>query len=137
MELTRSFPLTPLAPSEARRALDELAPALEAETFQDLRIVVTELVANTVRHWGARQADHVQLTVKLAPARVRVEVLHAGETRSAAPAGTGGGHGIGLLLIERLVSRWGIEPGPGTKMWAELPLRASWEVSHRHLTRPA
>jgi anti-sigma regulatory factor (Ser/Thr protein kinase) len=104
--------------------------------FQDLRIVVTELVTNTVRHWGARQADHVQLNIKLAPSRVRVEVLHVGEARSAAPPGMGG-HGIGLLMIERLVSRWGIEPGPGTKVWAELPLRASRDVSHRHLTRPA
>jgi two-component sensor histidine kinase len=128
VELLRSFPLTPLAPGEARRALEELGAAVEAEIFQDLRIVVTELVMNTVRQWGARAGDSVQLRVQVGADRVRVEVLHEGDGYSRAPPGAGG-HGRGLLMIERLASRWGVEPGPGTKMWVELALRAPWKVA--------
>jgi len=127
VEFLRSFPLTPLAPGEARRALEELGAALETEIFQDLRIVVTELVSNTVRHWGARPGDSVQLKVQLGADRVRVEVLHEGDRYRRAPPAVGG-HGIGMLMIERLASRWGVERGPGTKMWVELASRASRNV---------
>ena len=110
------------AAGSARRALatlgDDLGPAL----LEDLRLLVTELVTNSVRHADAPSGDTVDLELSVWPERVRVEVTDGGGG-FVAPRAPAGGHelsGWGLRLVDRLASRWGIRRARGTRVWFEL-----------------
>ena len=110
----------PEAAVRARQALSRLRSELDPPTLESLRLLVTELVSNAVRHAGAPTVDLVVLVS--APA-VRVEVTDhgpgfepAGRTRGQDPEG-----GWGLYLVERLADRWGVaREERGTRVWFEL-----------------
>jgi anti-sigma regulatory factor (Ser/Thr protein kinase) len=110
----------PDAAAKARRGLARLRGDLDAPLMETLRLLVTELVTNSVRHTGA---GAVELTVVVGRSSVLTEVSDAGpgfdpET-TASP--TGDHKGWGLLLVERLAERWGVDSdGGATKVWFEL-----------------
>lgn len=84
----------------------------------DLALVVTELVANAVRHAGT------DIEVRLFPLGdgVRLEVAD-GSTRPLRPraATVVDEGGRGLLLVDALSTRYGVEADAvGKKVWAEL-----------------
>jgi anti-sigma regulatory factor (Ser/Thr protein kinase) len=88
--------------------------------METLRLLVTELVTNSVKHTGA---STVVLKVLVRSRAVTTEVIDAGpgfdpgETAGPAPDHTG----WGLFLVERLAERWGVtQNGEGTKVWFEL-----------------
>ena len=83
-------------------------------------LVTSELVANAVAH--APPPGYLQ--VQVADGRVRIEISDASERvpRMVAPGGAVAG-GRGLLLIDRLASRWGWEVrSPGKVVWCEVSL---------------
>jgi anti-sigma regulatory factor (Ser/Thr protein kinase) len=110
----------PGAAATARRGLARLRGDLDAPLMETLRLLVTELVTNSVRHTGAKT---VELTVLVGRSSVRTEVTDAGPgfdpARTGSPAND---HtGWGLFLVERLAERWGVEKaGRATKVWFEL-----------------
>jgi anti-sigma regulatory factor (Ser/Thr protein kinase) len=110
----------PNAAAKARRGLARLRGDLDAPLLETLRLLVTELVTNSVKHTGA---DTVKLTVVVGNSAVLTEVTDAGPgfdpDTTGAPAED---HtGWGLFLVERLAERWGVErDGNGTKVWFEL-----------------
>jgi len=111
------------APSRARHAIRErLDGELDDETAYDIHVVVSELVANAVRHGGARGPDAVTVSLTLAPDRVRVEVEDPGPgfdpPEHPAPRASGGGRG--LVLLERMTSRWGVSRDGGSRVWFEV-----------------
>jgi anti-sigma regulatory factor (Ser/Thr protein kinase) len=116
---------TPMAAAEARHALDDLAGAMPARRLHDVRLLVSELVTNAVRHAGLRAEDRIRLLVSLRDAVLRVEVHDPGsgfELHAPAPdpARTSG---WGLYLVAELADRWGldaIEGRRGTRVWFEL-----------------
>lgn len=114
------LPADTAAPALARRTLDERLPAAAAVHAATLRLLVSELVTNAVRHAGAAGAA-VALRVRVDGRCVRVEVRdggqHAERVRRRA-AGAEGGYG--LLLVERMASRWGVEAARGTCVWFEI-----------------
>jgi anti-sigma regulatory factor (Ser/Thr protein kinase) len=110
----------PDAAARARRGLSRLRADLDAPLVETLRLLVTELVTNSVRHTGG---DAVLLEVRVDNSAVRTEVTDAGP--GFEPASTGAlasDHtGWGLFLVERLAERWGVSrDGNGTKVWFEL-----------------
>jgi anti-sigma regulatory factor (Ser/Thr protein kinase) len=87
---------------------------------ETLRLLITELVTNSVRHTGV---DAVLLTVLVGSSAVWTEVTDAGPGFDPAGTGTPGTNqnGWGLFLVERLADRWGVDRnGDGTKVWFEL-----------------
>jgi anti-sigma regulatory factor (Ser/Thr protein kinase) len=109
------------APAEARQALDPLRDELDADTFADLRLLVSELVTNSVRH-GQLRAEH-RIHVRVAVGEVlRVEVGDAGvgfDPAAAQPREDLVG-GWGLYLTGRLAERWGVDRrGSETWVWLE------------------
>ena len=89
----------------------------------DVELLVTELVANGVRHGGA---DHsgtaLHLLLERRRSALHVEVVnpdHEGAVAQRPPDMTGGG-GLGLHIVERLSSRWGVRHDPRTAVWFEL-----------------
>jgi integral membrane sensor domain MASE1/anti-sigma regulatory factor (Ser/Thr protein kinase) len=116
---------TPDGAALARAAVEPLADALGAKVYADLRLLVTELVTNCVRHAGLTGSDHIQLRVLVRADVLRVEVRDPGvgfEPRVVEPEPDQVG-GWGLYIVEQLVDRWGIRPvGGGTTVWLEKDL---------------
>lgn len=113
------LPGEPRAVAEARRAVESLSGELSTECLDDLRLLVTELVTNAVRHAGG----WVDLRVVMMPSRVRVEVFDSGpgfEAGDAAEPGTEQLGGRGLYLVQQISDRWGVEQNHGNLVWFEL-----------------
>jgi anti-sigma regulatory factor (Ser/Thr protein kinase) len=85
-------------------------------------LVTSELVANAVNH--ASPPGHLQ--VRADGERVHIEVSDASEQepRMVRPGAAAAG-GRGLLLIDRLATRWGWDARPpGKVVWCEVSLSA-------------
>jgi anti-sigma regulatory factor (Ser/Thr protein kinase) len=110
----------PDAAAKARRGLARLRGDLDAPLMETLRLLVTELVTNSVKHTGARM---VELRVLVGSSSVRTEVTDAGPGFDPAKAGSSSTDhtGWGLFLVERLAERWGVDHhGGATRVWFEL-----------------
>jgi anti-sigma regulatory factor (Ser/Thr protein kinase) len=110
----------PQAAASARGAVSRLRADLDEPLIENLRLLVTELVTNSVRHADASRID---LIVVVGDKRIRVEVENLGQAFQPSPripgADTEGGWG--LLLVERLSESWGVGDEPGrTCVWFEL-----------------
>ena len=111
------------AAAEARRALDEFGAALPERRMRDVRLLVSELVTNAVRHAGLKAGDRIGLLVHLRDTGLRVEVDDPGtgfELRAPEPD-PARASGWGLYLVDELADRWGMDRGGrgGTRIWFE------------------
>ncbi|HYR61346.1 MAG TPA: ATP-binding protein [Actinomycetota bacterium] len=124
VEVERKLPVSPDAAREARRVLGPLAEHLERQEFDDLRLLVTELVTNSLRHAGLGPGDAIELAVRVDAASVRVEVRDSGKGFDLPPVR--GNHsdaeGWGLHLLGRIADRWGVEREPATCVWFEIDI---------------
>lgn len=116
------------APGIARGLLRTWAGAtMDRAQLDTARLLVSELVANAVRHGEGR----ITLEVWLAADVLRVEVLDQGgafahEARRPEPPRTGG---WGLQMVSAQASRWGIS-GDSARVWFELDLGGASATSH-------
>jgi anti-sigma regulatory factor (Ser/Thr protein kinase) len=115
----------PAAVGAARHAIDELADHEQLPRVDDLRLLVSELVTNSVLHGGMGPGDCVQLHVDTPDNRVRVEVCDDGtgwteHLRSTALDSDQPPGGWGLLLVGALADSWGVKAGERTCVWFEL-----------------
>jgi anti-sigma regulatory factor (Ser/Thr protein kinase) len=121
IEATHRLPHGPTAPAAARDAVDvALAGRLAQDGLAELRLLVSELVTNAVRH-GVDRRGAVELTLRLAGRCLRVEVADGGvgftpPTGGHDPEDTGG---WGLVVVDELVDRWGVDVAGGTRVWFE------------------
>jgi anti-sigma regulatory factor (Ser/Thr protein kinase) len=106
----------------ARDALSKLEGHVSGQRLGDLRLLVSELVTNAIRHAGMTPEDSIRLAVRVADDNVRVEVADNGRgfTPQSLPSDPRRPSGWGLYLVEELAQRWGVEPGPPTRVWFEL-----------------
>lgn len=148
-EISVSLPAEPRALREARRALDPLEERVGAPMLEDMRLLVTELVTNSVRHADTCDEARVELNVRVARNMVRVEVSDEGsgfrperravDRRSvqsrdyAGPERRSGRDdadlrvgGWGLYLVESLATRWGVRRGDRVRVWFELDRTARY-----------
>lgn len=122
--LALQLPSRPEAPSAARKALAALNGDLHliSETrLHDAQLLVTELVANAVRH---AVSDAVAMTVSATATTFRVEVANSGPAFDTAtlpePSSERAG-GWGLRIVDVLAHRWGITPeGAHVRVWFEI-----------------
>jgi len=101
----------------------ELAGRVPRHVLPDVALLLTELVANGVRHGGADEATELHLRFEGRPPALHVEV--ANPDHETAGVGLrepdmGGGGGLGLHIVERIASRWGFCEHPRTAVWFEL-----------------
>ena len=102
----KSFPVDVRSPRAAREAISALAGDLPDETLAIARLLVSELVANSVKHGPSGQSTKVGLYVQVERDRLRAEVSD-GSTRGARLRVAGETGGYGLILVEALSTRWG------------------------------
>ncbi|QOV39215.1 ATP-binding protein [Streptomyces ferrugineus] len=107
------------------RQLDVWGFRYGSDVSDTAALIVAELAANAVLHARVPGRD-IALRLSCGPDTVRVEVADARGERlprvstPAADADTG----RGLLLVDALATRWGVdtEPGPSKTVWAEIDL---------------
>ena len=111
LHLDLSVLATPESLAEVRRSLGTLA--IPPELLDDARLIVTELVANSIRHAGLSLDELVRITADWSGASLRVVVRDRPRPFArASVAGTirpdpGAESGWGLYIVDRLASRWG------------------------------
>jgi anti-anti-sigma factor len=118
-------------PSAPGRARSEIRHATQHAREQDAAVaalLVSELVTNAVVHPRDGQAAPIGLRILAADRWLRVEVTDAGtgfDPERPEPRRADSG-GRGLLLVDRLASRWGASPvnadGTAFCVWFELDL---------------
>lgn len=109
----------------ARHAVDQLADRLPEDQLGDVRLLVSELVTNSLRHAELGPDDRIRLGVEVDDRRVHVEVSDPGkgfdvEMPADDPDTV---EGWGLYLVATLSDRWGVDKdgaGGVTKVWFEL-----------------
>lgn len=105
------------APRQSRSGLAPMKAKL-ASRFDDVLLVVSELVSNSVRH-GA--SDGIDVKVIARAGRVRVEVTDEGAGFDESQPR---GDGLGLTVVERVADTWGIQDTRQRfTVWAELSIR--------------
>ena len=122
-ELNLSLPALEGTPAAARQAVRAL-PALSGfPRAEELELLVTETVTNAVRHPRPAGGNRIEMDARLSGRLVRVEVRDRGSLDRAPPLPAPGDRhapGWGLLLIETVADRWGIDADPSTRVWFEL-----------------
>ncbi len=119
------LPLDARAPGAGRMVVAAgLRGRVTASVLEDAGLVVSELVANSVRHSGVSGAGVVAVGVRLTDGGVRIEVEdpgRGGAVAARAPDLNRGG-GFGLHVVQAISERWGFERGAvdGTRVWAQL-----------------
>jgi anti-sigma regulatory factor (Ser/Thr protein kinase) len=116
------FAAGPTAAAGARNALAALEGRVDDDLLGDVRLLVSELVTNSVRHSSVRPSDVVHMNVAVTESTLRVEVADPGEgfefkARDADRTRPGG---WGLVLVDQLADRWGVVRDQFTRVWFEL-----------------
>jgi anti-sigma regulatory factor (Ser/Thr protein kinase) len=114
--------VTPEAAAEARHALDHVGDVVPMSKLRDVRLLVSELVTNAVRHANLAPGDVILLVFEVADHAFRVEVHDPGGgfvPTAPAPDPTRPS-GWGLYLVAELADRWGVDSEETTLVWFEL-----------------
>ncbi len=107
----------------ARHALDRLANLLPPEKLEEVRLVVSELVTNSILHAGLSPNDRISLTVTVSAGSVRGKVCDPGpgfEVRSEPCPRPDLRGGWGLPIVETISDRWGVERNSHACVWFEI-----------------
>jgi serine/threonine-protein kinase RsbW len=109
----------PASVAEARAAVLDALPDLGAERVNTVRLLISELVTNALRHGDHREPVELHASWN---SKVRVEVTDhgAGFTPHARDRPLEEPGGYGLLLVGSLADRWGVENDDCTTVWFEL-----------------
>jgi anti-sigma regulatory factor (Ser/Thr protein kinase) len=114
------------APSLARESLEVLRSRIDEPTLEDLKLLVSELVTNSVQHGGPHSDSWVGVRLRLLPNAVRAEVIDPGSgfIFEPRPRARDRESGRGLVLVGLLSDRWGVEADGMTRVWFEIQAAA-------------
>jgi anti-sigma regulatory factor (Ser/Thr protein kinase) len=120
MQFSFQFPPAEDAPAQARAALEVFDQILSPEVLEDLQLVVSELVTNSVKFGPLRP---ITLSLQISTdGLVCGEVIDQGDCERARivmdPEPTLAG-GWGLHLVDRVAQSWGVHEG-STHVWFEV-----------------
>ena len=112
------------APAEARHLVNSLADDIPAPILDDVRLVTSELVTNSVRHAGNPPGHPIQVILDVNPDRVRLEVVDRSVFDPTPETSTELREvKWGLVLLDRIADDWGRISEGG--IWAEFRLHQS------------
>src|SRR6266581_4939419 len=116
------LPARPEGPGLARKQLRRLEGEVPPAVLDNVRLLVSELVTNSVRHAGLPPTATIALAVRVSSQRIRVEVRDPGpgfQAHSITPS-MYQTSGWGLYLVDQLADRWGVVRKDATSVWFEL-----------------
>lgn len=123
-----TLPGRPEAATRARCAVRSLSGLIDSESLDDLELVASELVGNSVRHaLGGGSDEAIGLRIVASPGTIRLEVADSGpgfEPDVAMPNELSQ-YGRGLFLVDALSERWGVDRKARTTVWCELKVAAA------------
>ena len=113
---------TPDAVGLAREQLERMRDRLADEAYEDARLMVSELVTNSLRHASLAIDQEIEVVMVIRNGTLRVEVGDAGPGFQPRPRAIDAskGSGWGLFLVARLADRWGVERHGLHRVWFEL-----------------
>jgi anti-sigma regulatory factor (Ser/Thr protein kinase) len=133
--LTRTFRADRQAPGKARSALRALNGNLDPGIADDVRLLVSELVTNSLRHTGSSE---IELHISGSDAVIHVDVVdHGGGFDTPLAPEPGQASGWGLFMVDRLADRWGVETDDATRVWFEFGRRDTAGTAGRDFFAPA
>ncbi|WP_347352175.1 ATP-binding protein [Intrasporangium sp.] len=122
---TVRIPWAPSAAPRVRRTLveDLTDRGIDGEVINEAEIVVSELVANAVRHARPLSDGSIRVHWKVRNGVVEVEVSDGGGPTAPKPSPrtTWGLSGRGLRIVRSLAHEWGVaDDAAGRTVWASL-----------------
>ena len=100
----------PYAVTAARLALADVESRLDPSVAFDVRLLVSELVTNSVRHAEVGPEESITMRVRVLNPGIRIEVSDTGDGFEPPPEPTADADtGWGLFIVEQLASSWGVE----------------------------
>jgi anti-sigma regulatory factor (Ser/Thr protein kinase) len=110
------------APGRARAVIDAaVGERFGIDLLNELKLLVSEVVTNSVRHGGAGAGDAIQLQLAIiGSGQLRVDVVDRGGGFRAKRERREDPGGWGLYLVEQLSKCWGIEQSETTRVWFQL-----------------
>ena len=111
----------PTAPARARTALRSLDRTV-ADLRDDVDLLVSELVTNSVQHARVGPDDSIEMKLAVDERQIRVEIADHGPGFEPRPRGPDrhSRSGWGLYLVDQLSDRWGVSRTDGTAAWFEI-----------------
>lgn len=128
MRRTRTFPLDPQSVPAARRFATGALRDTPLEVRQTVELLVSELVTNCVRH----VQTSFELTIERLPSEIHVAVTdHGGGTPTVRSPGPDEPSGRGLLIVDMLSERWGVEHRTvsGKTVWFTVAAAATLDLA--------
>ena len=95
--------------------MSKLRSSLEPR-YDEVLLVVSELVTNSVRHSSSTKP--IKMTVEISGSRIRLEVSDCGLGFDAGESMTRGG--LGLLIVDRIAASWGVLTNGYCTVWVEI-----------------
>lgn len=101
----------PASVAAARKSLAGYEGRMVAERLETLRLLVSELVTNSIRHARLQTGEKVHLRVATGEGVIRVEVRNPGSWfKPSKPVPRKDlSSGWGLYLVDSLADRWGVD----------------------------
>src|SRR2546427_589916 len=101
----------PYAVTAARLALSELDELVDETQAFDVRLLVSELVTNSVKHASVGPEDSIKLSLAIDEVLIRCDVVDNGPGFDPPddPAEDARDRGWGLFFVEQIADRWGVE----------------------------
>ena len=112
-EMTLNLEPNEAAPRLTRSRLEHMRELLEPR-FEDVRLVLSELVSNSVQHTKSKSL-HVRIAADTEVVRLEVQDEGSGFDFEKQAS-----DGFGLRILDTITDRWGISEGERFVVWAEL-----------------
>ena len=107
------------APERARNSIDDVRGRLSEDLLDDVKLLVNELVTNSVKFAGKGK---IELRLAASDDAVRVEVHDQGPgfAPNRSEPSLSDTSGRGLFLVDALSDRWGVTLDGTTCVWFEI-----------------
>ena len=113
------------APASARAALSALEAHVGEDQLQALRLVVTELLTNSIRHAGIDERAVIGVHLRVEDGLLRCTVSDPGagfEKPEVVRPHQDRAGGFGLVILESVSSDWGVMRDELFRVWFEVPI---------------